>query len=102
MSQTKKNDQEASQKIDQNDPAFEVVDINTETGETTLVIQKGIVGAMANQLKNTSNRRKAASILRKMGYVLAECGDVQYGGSIEETELDPHLVSENQAVNNGG
>jgi len=77
-----------------NDPAFEVIEVNTATGETTLVIQKGIVGAMANQLKNTSNRRKGASILRKMGYVLSDCGDVQYGGDVGETDLDPNIVTD--------
>lgn len=75
-----------------NDPAFEVVEINTTTGETTIVVQKGIVGAMANQLKNTSSRRKGSSILRKLGYVLSDCGDVQYGKGVEETDLDPKLV----------
>ena len=77
-----------------NDPAFEVVEVNVETGETTLIVQKGIIGAMANQLKNTSNKRKGSSILRKMGYVLSDCGDVQYGAKTKETELDPSLVTE--------
>lgn len=75
-----------------NDPAFEIVEINLATGETTIIIQKGIMGAMANQLKNTSNRRKGSSILRKLGYVLADCGDLQYGGNIEDTDIDPSLV----------
>lgn len=76
-----------------NDPAFEVLEVNTATGETTVVIQRGIVGALANQLKNTSNHRKGSSILRKLGYILADCGDVQYGGkSVDETDLDPSLV----------
>lgn len=77
-----------------NDPAFEVTDINISTGETVLIVQKGIMGALANQLKNTSNRRKGSSILRKLGYVLADCGDVQYGGNIEETDLDPNLITD--------
>ncbi|RLC88980.1 MAG: hypothetical protein DRJ03_00020 [Chloroflexi bacterium] len=77
-----------------NDPAFEVIEVNTATGETTIIVQKGIVGAMANQLKNTSNRRKGASILRKMGYVLSDCGDVQYGGDVGETDLDPSKVTD--------
>ena len=77
-----------------NDPAFEVVEVNTATGETTIVIQKGIMGALANQLKNTSNRRKGSSIIRKLGYVLADAGDVQYGGNVGETDLDPNLVTD--------
>lgn len=75
-----------------NDPAFEVIEINTATGETHVVIQKGIMGALANQLKNTSDRRKGSSILRKLGYVMSDCGDVQYGGDVGETGLDPSLV----------
>jgi len=90
MSQTQQVEQG---KEIRNDPAFEVIEVNTATGETTLVIQKGIVGAMANQLKNTSNRRKGASILRKMGYVLSDCGNIQYGGNVSETDLDPNLVT---------
>lgn len=79
---------------ERNDPAFEIVEVNTATGETHLIIQKGIVGAMSNQLKNTSNRRKGSSILRKLGYVLGDCGDVQYGGPVEETDLDPTLITD--------
>lgn len=90
---------EQTERIDQsdgerNDPAFEIIDINIETGETTVIIQKGIIGALANQLKNTSSRRKGSSILRKLGYVFADCGDVQYGGNVEETDLDPNLVTD--------
>jgi len=94
MSQTQQV--ESSEQSDEvrNDPAFEVIEVNTTTGETTLIVQKGIVGAMANQLKNTSNRRKGASILRKMGYVLSDCGDVQYGGEVKETDLDPDKVTD--------
>lgn len=77
-----------------NDPAFRVDEVNLATGEVVLIIQKGIIGAIANQLKNTSNRRKGASIVRKMGYVLAECGDIQYGGQVEETDIDPEIVTD--------
>lgn len=79
---------------ERNDPAFEVIEVNTATGETTIVIQKGIVGALANQLKDTSNHRKGSSILRKLGYVLADCGDLQYGGDIGETDIDPSLITD--------
>ena len=77
-----------------NDQAFEVVEVNTKTGETTIVVQKGIIGAMANQLKNTNNQRKSAGILRKMGHVLSDCGDVQYGGEVDKTDLDPDIVTD--------
>ena len=75
-----------------NDPAFRVDEVNLKTGEVVLIVQKGIIGAMANQLKNTSNQRKGASIVRKMGYVLAECGDILYGENVGETDIDPEIV----------
>lgn len=75
-----------------NDPAFAVDSIDSSSGEVILVIQKGILGALANQLKNTSNRRKGSSILRKLGYVLSDCGDILYGKNISETDLNPDLV----------
>ncbi len=75
-----------------NDPAFEIIEVNVATGETTIDVQKGIVGALANQLKNTSDKRKGSSILRKLGYILSDCGDVQYGGPVSETDLDPELI----------
>lgn len=88
MSQTQQVENEV-----RNDPAFRIDEINTATGETVLILQKGILGALANQLKNTSNRRKGANILRKLGYVLADCGDVQYGNDISKTSLEPELVT---------
>jgi hypothetical protein len=78
---------------DQSDQAFEIIEINLATGGTTILIQKGIIGALSHQLKNTSNHRKGSSILRKLGYVLSNCGDIQYGGEIKETDLDPDLVT---------
>jgi len=97
MSQTEQAEQvQQNDENERNDPAFEVIEVNTATGETTVVIQKGIVGALANQLKNTSNRRKGSSILRKLGYVLSDCGDVQYGGEVDSTDLDPTLVTDQE------
>ncbi len=75
------------------DPAFEVVEVNLDTGATTIVIQKGIHGAAANQLKDTDNNRKGSSILRKLGYILASCGDLHYGSKdIADTEINPSIV----------
>lgn len=91
MQQTEHVERTEAEEV-RNDPAFRVDEVNLETGETVLIVQRGIIGALANQLKNTSNRRKGASIVRKMGYVLAECGDIQYGGSVEETDIDPEIV----------
>jgi len=100
MSQTEQTDTARCYQVEdqpkdaetRNDPAFEIVEVNLATGETIVVIQKGIIGALANQLKNTSNRRKGSSILRKLGYVLSECGDLQYSGNTEETDLDPEII----------
>jgi len=91
MEQTEQVERTETEEV-RNDPAFRVDEVNLETGETVLIVQRGIIGALANQLKNTSNRRKGASIVRKMGYVLAECGDIQYGGKVEETDIDPEIV----------
>lgn len=77
--------------VTEREHAFEIAEINLDTGETVLIIKKGILGAMANQLKSTSSRVKGSSILRKLGYVLAECGDVQYGEDIGQTNLDAQV-----------
>jgi len=59
--------------------AYEVIERNLEDGTVTLRINKGILGALGNQLKSTSDKkRKGASILRKLGYDLADCGDFLY------------------------
>lgn len=77
----------------QNDPAFEVIEVNMTTGTIILAVKKGIAGPLANQLKNTGNRRKGSSIIRKLGYVLSSCGDILYGKRVvEETEVDPAIV----------
>lgn len=98
MSQTEQAELTEQKSGEHNDPAFQVIEVNTETGETTVVIQKGIVGALANQLKNTSNRRKGSSILRKLGYVLSDCGDIQYGGPVADTDVDPILVTDRARI----
>lgn len=69
------------------DSAFEVLDVNMEDGTVTIKIKKGIIGPMANQLKSTSNQRKGATIVRKVGFVLAEAGDRLYGELVEDGEL---------------
>ena len=83
-----------------NNPAFEVVEVNIKTGETTVVIQKGIIGPIANQLRNTNDHIKGARIVRKLGYVLSACGDIQYGTKeVEETDINPALVTGNSEHN---
>lgn len=61
--------------------AFTIVEVNEETGETTLIIRKGILGPLANQLKQCPTQRKSFSIIRKLGTILGECGDKQYSKS---------------------
>jgi len=75
-----------------NNPAFRIDKIDVVNGETIVVIRKEIIGALANQLKNTDDRRKGFTILRKLGYVLADCGDVQYGADVSGTNIDPKIV----------
>jgi len=60
------------------DPAFKIAKVDIGTGETTVIIQKGILGGLANQLKGTSDQRKGFSIMRKLGHMLSSCGDLQY------------------------
>lgn len=92
--------QQTEQTETRKDLAFHVHKVNIATGETTIVIQKGIIGPLSNQLKNTSDRRKGASILRKLGYDLSACGDIQYGGNVEETDLDPALITDEPHTEN--
>lgn len=59
--------------------AYEVIERNVEDGTITLRINKGILGALGNQLKSTSDKkRKGASILRRLGYDLSDAGDFLY------------------------
>lgn len=60
------------------DPAFHI-ETDEVNGTAIVVINKGILGPMANQLKHTSNKRKAASILRRLGHDLSMAGDKLYG-----------------------
>lgn len=59
--------------------AYAVIDENEVDGMVTVKINKGILGALSNQLKATSDKkRKGASILRKMGFDLGDAGDRLY------------------------
>jgi len=89
MESNMSNTPNAMLKITDKRQAFRIENIDVETGETVVVIQKGIIGALSNQLKNTAAHRKGAKIIRKLGYVLGECGDMQYGA-------DPSGISENK------
>lgn len=68
------------------DPAFEIVEIDEERGTVMVEIQKGILGSMANQLKNTNNQRKGASIIRKLGFELARAGNILYDTGEQDEE----------------
>lgn len=63
------------------DPAFSILSFDRETGTMVVAIKKGIIGPLANQLKSTKNRRKGATIIRKMGHIFSEGGDFLYGTS---------------------
>ena len=59
--------------------AYEVIERNLEDGTVLIRINRGILGALGNQLKSTSDKkRKGASILRRLGYDLADAGDYLY------------------------
>jgi len=73
-------------------PAFRIEKIDPDTGETVVVIQKGIIGPIANQLKNTSDRRKASRILRKLGKILGRCGDIHYSTNAHAQKADTEWV----------
>jgi hypothetical protein len=65
--------------------AYVVVDENEMDGTVTVRINKGILGALGNQLKSTSDKkRKGASILRKLGYDLSEAGDRLYNKETQQ------------------
>ncbi len=66
------------------DPAFSV-EVDEINGTVILVINKGILGPMSNQLKHTSNKRKAASILRRLGHDLSLAGNTLYGEQKQDT-----------------
>ena len=90
MSETASTDTEV-----RGDPAFEVVEVDKTTGGTTVFIKRGLLGSLSNQLKATDDRRAGAGILRKLGHVLSECGDIQYGSKdVDDTTIDPNIVTE--------
>jgi len=74
-----------NENVVRSNPAFEIVEVDEERGSVLVEIQKGILGLMANQLKNTNNQRKGASIIRKLGFELARVGDILY-----ETDEQDH------------
>ena len=76
---------------EQNDPAFEIGEVNLQTGKTTVIIQKGLLGALSNQLCRTGSQQKCSTILRKLGFVLKDCGDAQYGHDVP-VGLDPNKI----------
>jgi hypothetical protein len=63
---------------EQRDPAFEILEIDHDTGAVLVSIKMGILGPTANQLKVTTNKRKAASIVRALGHALGKAGDELY------------------------
>ncbi len=80
------NENVAVDRKPRSDPAFEIVEINEERGTVMVEIQKGILGSMANQLKNTNNQRKGASIIRKLGFELARVGNILYEADEQDQE----------------
>jgi len=59
-------------------------ELDEERGLVVVNLNKGILGGLANLLKRTPGNIKGSSILRKLGFVLGECGDKLYAGKKEE------------------
>lgn len=76
--QSMKGKQMATSPQETRTPAFEVLELNRDDGVVVVAIKKGIIGPLANQLKNTSEKRKGSSIIRKLGFVLSDSGDYLY------------------------
>lgn len=55
--------------------AFE---ITTDEDFVVIKIHKGMIGSLSNQLRNTNNARKGASILRRLGFDLKKIGNDLY------------------------
>ncbi len=76
--------------------AFRFTKVDLDTGETTIVVKKEILGSLGRQLRETDNRRKGFSSLRKMGWMFGQFGDLQYdpdGFDIEDTDIDPFIIT---------
>ena len=58
-------------------------ELDEENGLVVVNLNKGILGGLANRLKKTPKNIKGSSILRKLGFVLGECGDTLYAGKEE-------------------
>lgn len=75
--------------------AFRLTKVDLGAKETTFIIKNGILGPMGNQLITTSPDRSAYTVLRKLGHILKQCGNMQHGDDnfdIEETDIDPSIV----------
>ena len=55
------------------------IQIETQPGDTVVIVRKGILGRVSSELKNVSKTKKGATIVRKLGYTLADCGNLHYG-----------------------
>ncbi len=79
------------------DPAFGIDLLSREGDEVVIRVKRGILGALSNQLIKTHKHyrdtegqwkaRKGATIIRKLGFVLAQCGDYLYDDKLPEPEF---------------
>lgn len=61
--------------------------VDPESNKVILEINRGILGPLANQLRSTGSSRKGSSIIRRLGVLLSQSGDILYSDSEKATEL---------------
>lgn len=67
--------------------------VDPKNNNVIVEINRGIIGPLANQLRSTGSSRKGASIIRKLGILLAQAGDILYSDEGKAKELmDKHKI----------
>lgn len=72
-----------------NNLPFVITEIDRKDEVVAVEIHKGVLGPLANQLRSCPKARKAAGIIRKLGFELGTAGNILYGSATEE-ELESH------------
>jgi len=72
--------------------AFNILKVDTTTGMTTLEVHKGILGPLARQLQRCPKTIKGSDIVKRLGQVLSDCGDVQYEDQVQPDSIDQHII----------
>lgn len=64
--------------------AFSITNIDAETGTTTIVLHKGMIGPVCNCLCGVDADQKAAGIIKELGRLLKIAGNYHYNKSALE------------------